>query len=112
MEHGFSAAFAASLSSVLMPGNVTSKFIYGILIDKIGAPKATMVLQSCVILGAVLFIVVPGSAVGMYASTLSYGMKAALANMSINRLTMTGRCTNGFFPRAIPLSLSPPKWIS
>ena len=88
MEHGFSAAFAASLSSVLMPGNVTSKFIYGILIDKIGAPKATIVLQSCVILGAVLFIVVPGSAVGMYASTLSYGMQAALANMSINRLTM------------------------
>ena len=87
MGHGFSAAFAASLSSVLMPGNVTSKFIYGILIDKIGAPKATIVLQSCVILGAVLFIVVPGSAVGMYASTLSYGMQAALANMSINRLT-------------------------
>lgn len=88
MGHGFSAAFAASLSSILMLGNVTSKFIYGILIDRIGAPKATMVLQSCVILGAVLFIVVPGSAVGMYAGTLSYGMQAALSNMSINRLTM------------------------
>lgn len=88
MGHGFSAAFAASLSSVLMLGNVTSKFIYGILIDKIGAPKATMALQTCIIIGAVMFILVPGSAIGMYTATLSYGMQAALSNMGINRLTM------------------------
>lgn len=88
MGHGFTAAFAASLSSVLMLGNVTSKFIYGILIDKIGAPKATMALQTCIIIGAVMFILVPGSAIGMYTATLSYGMQAALSNMGINRLTM------------------------
>lgn len=88
MSNGFSAGFAAMLSSVIMFGNVTSKFLYGMLIDKAGAPKATMVLQTCVIIGAVLFMAVPASAVGMFVGTLSYGMMAALSNMGINRLTM------------------------
>ncbi len=88
MGNGFSAGFAASLSSILMLGNVTSKFIYGIMIDKFGAPKATMVLQSCVIAGAIMFIIMPTSAAGMCIGTLSYGMQAALSNMGINRLTM------------------------
>ena len=88
MGNGFSAAYAATLSSVIMFGNVTSKFLYGMLIDKAGAPKATMVLQACVITGAVLFMIVPKSAVGMFIGTLSYGMMAALSNMGINRLTM------------------------
>ena len=88
MGNGFSAAYAATLSSVIMFGNVTSKFLYGMLIDKAGAPKATMVLQACVITGAVLFMLVPQSAVGMFIGTLSYGMMAALSNMGINRLTM------------------------
>ncbi|MBQ8603335.1 MAG: MFS transporter [Oscillospiraceae bacterium] len=86
--NGFSVTFAATLSSILMLGNVTSKFFYGVLIDKIGAPKATMVLQACVIAGAALFILLPTSAVGMCVGTLSYGMMAALSNMGINRLTM------------------------
>ncbi|MBQ3008534.1 MAG: MFS transporter, partial [Oscillospiraceae bacterium] len=86
--HGFSASFAATLSSVLMIGNVTSKFFYGVLIDRIGAPKATMVLQFCVISGIAMFILVPQSAVGMGIGTLAYGMMAALSNMGINRLTM------------------------
>lgn len=88
MGNGFSAAYAATLSSVIMFGNVTSKFLYGMLIDKAGAPKATMVLQACVITGAVLFMIVPKSAAGMFIGTLSYGMMAALSNMGINRLTM------------------------
>jgi len=88
MGNGFSAAYAATLSSVIMFGNVTSKFLYGMLIDKAGAPKATMVLQACVITGAVLFMIVPQSAAGMFIGTLSYGMMAALSNMGINRLTM------------------------
>ena len=86
--NGFSAAFAASLSSILMMGNVTSKFIYGILIDKAGAPKATMVLQTCIIAGATIFMLMPTSAPGMCIGTLCYGMMAALSNMGINRLTM------------------------
>ena len=86
--NGFSAAFAASLSSVLMLGNVTSKFFYGILIDRIGAPKATMSLQACIIAGALIFIFMPTSTIGMVVGTLSYGMQAALSNMGINRLTM------------------------
>lgn len=86
--NGFSVTFAASLSSILMLGNITSKFFYGILIDKVGAPKATMALQSCVIAGAMIFIFLPTSTVGMCVGTLSYGMMAALSNMGINRLTM------------------------
>jgi len=86
--NGFSASFAATLSSLLMMGNVTSKFIYGVLIDKIGAPKATMALQCCVIAGICLFIFTPQSGVGMAVGTLAYGMMAALSNMGINRLTM------------------------
>lgn len=86
--NGFSTSFAATLSSILMVGNVTSKFFYGVLIDKIGAPKATMVLQCCVIAGTLIFIFLPDSAIAMCIGTLSFGMMAALSNMGINRLTM------------------------
>ena len=87
-SNGFSPAFGAALSSVLMFGNITSKLVYGYLSDHIGTWKATFLFQGLVMVGVLLFILFPGSAVSLGIGTLCYGMMYALVNIGVNRMAL------------------------
>ena len=87
-SNGFSPAFGAALSSVLMFGNITSKLVYGYLSDHIGTWKATFLFQGLVMMGVLLFILFPGSAVSLGIGTLCYGMMYALVNIGVNRMAL------------------------
>lgn len=67
-----------------MFGNITSKLVYGYLSDHIGTWKATFLFQGLVMVGVLLFILFPGSAVSLGIGTLCYGMMYALVNIGVN----------------------------
>ncbi len=85
---GYSASFGATLASILMFGNISSKFMYGFLSDQVGVWKATMVTQLCVIIGVALFIFMPGYPLLLCIGTLGYGMMYGLFTVAINRMCM------------------------
>ena len=85
---GYSASFSASLASILMFANITAKFLYGFLSDRIGTWKATLLCQICVITGVSLFLFMPQYPVLIAAGTLGYGMMYGLTTVAINRMSM------------------------
>ncbi|MBQ1355729.1 MAG: MFS transporter, partial [Solobacterium sp.] len=85
---GYSSSFSAFLASILMFANITAKFAYGFLSDKVGTWKATILCQISVIIGVSLFLFLPQYPVLLAVGTLGYGMFYGLTTVAINRMCM------------------------
>lgn len=85
---GYTSSFSAFLASILMFANITAKFAYGFLSDKVGTWKATILCQISVIIGVSLFLFLPQYPVLLAIGTLGYGMFYGLTTVAINRMCM------------------------
>lgn len=82
---GYSLAIGASMTTMVMIGNVGTKFIYGMLCDKVGVWRATQIglLTEAVALLCYLFL--PGQLALLYVVSLLYGCVYALSVVGISR---------------------------
>ena len=81
-DHGFSPAFASSLSSVHMFFMMFSKFGIGYVFDKLGLKVGITISTTAYIICAVILLLVPGSAVAIVLAAASVGIGSALPSMS------------------------------
>ncbi len=86
---GYSLSVGASLTTMLMLGNVIGKFLYGFLCDRIGVWKTTALGLGCVIAGTLLFLLFGHDPVLLYIAALLFGSIYALSTISISRCCMT-----------------------
>lgn len=82
---GYSLAVGASLTTMIMLGNVGSKFIYGILCDRIGVWKATMLTLAAAIAALGCFLLAQNQLAVLMGAALLYGGVYALAMVAISR---------------------------
>ena len=85
---GYSSSFSSFLASILMFANITAKFAYGFLSDKVGTWKASILCQISVIVGVSLFLFLPQYPALIAIGTLGYGMFYGLTTVAINRMCM------------------------
>lgn len=82
---GYTLAVGASLTTMVMIGNVCGKFIYGLCCDRIGTWKATSLGFGTVAISLLGFLLCPGQLPVLYISALIYGFVYALAVVAITR---------------------------
>ena len=82
---GYSLAVGASLTTMVMLGNVGSKFIYGLLCDRIGVWKATMLALATAMAALVCFLLAQNQLAVLMGAALLYGCVYALAMVAISR---------------------------
>ena len=82
---GYSLAVGASLTTMIMLGNVGSKFIYGLLCDRIGVWKATMLTLAAAIASLGCFLLAQNQLAVLMGAALLYGGVYALAMVAISR---------------------------
>lgn len=82
---GYSLAVGASLTTMIMLGNVGSKFIYGLLCDRIGVWKATMLTLAAAIASLSCFLLAQNQLAVLMGAALLYGGVYALAMVAISR---------------------------
>ena len=86
---GYSLAVGATMTTMVMIGNVGTKFLYGAMCDKIGAWRAT---QFCLLLEAVAllcYLLLPGCLWLLYIVSLFYGCTYALSVVGLSRAVIT-----------------------
>lgn len=89
---GYSLSVGASLTTMVMIGNVASKFIYGVLCDRFGTWKATMAVLAVVAASLLCFLFVQQQIVMLFVASLLYGCVYALTVVAISR------CCNSAYP--------------
>lgn len=85
---GYSLQVGATLTTMLMLGNVTGKFVYGYLSDRIGVWKTTAIGLTCVLIGALLFLLQSEHLGILHFAALLFGNIYALSTISISRCCM------------------------
>lgn len=85
---GYSLQIGATLTTVLMLGNVAGKFIYGFLCDRIGVWKTTAAGLACVIAGTLLFLLLGQNLPLLYLAAMLFGNIYALSTISVSRCCM------------------------
>lgn len=85
---GYSLQVGATLTTMLMLGNVAGKFIYGFLCDRIGVWKTTAGGLLCVISGTLLFLLLGQNLLLLYFAALLFGSIYALSTISVSRCCM------------------------
>lgn len=86
---GYSLAVGAAMTTMVMIGNVGTKFLYGAMCDKIGVWRAT---QCCLLLEAaalLCYLFLPGCLWLLYVVSLLYGCTYALSVVGLSRSVVT-----------------------
>lgn len=86
---GYSLTFGASLTTMIMIGNVGSKFLYGMLCDKIGIWKATMVAVALTVASLLCYIFAQSQEMVLYAASLLFGCVYALSVVGVSRVCIS-----------------------
>lgn len=82
---GYSLAVGASLTTMIMIGNVLSKFIYGMMCDKLGVWKATMIALTVAAASLGCYLFLHSHIAVLFAVSLLYGCVYALSVVAISR---------------------------
>lgn len=85
---GYSLQVGATLTTMLMLGNVAGKFVYGFLCDRIGVWKTTAVGLFCVMVGTLFFLLLGQNLILLYFAALLFGNIYALSTISVSRCCM------------------------
>lgn len=82
---GYSLSVGASMTTMIMLGNVGSKFLYGMFCDKVGAWKATMGALAVAMAALLCYLFAASQVVVLFAASLLYGCVYALSVVGITR---------------------------
>lgn len=82
---GYSLTVGASMTTMIMIGNVCSKFLYGMFCDKVGAWKSTMGALAVAAAALLCYLFSPSRTVVLLAASLLYGCVYALSVVGISR---------------------------
>lgn len=82
---GYSLSVGASLTTMIMMGNVGGKFLYGFLCDKLGAWKATMLMFAVTAAALLCFLFAQDKIAVLFGASLLYGSVYALSVVSVTR---------------------------
>lgn len=82
---GYSLTVGASMTTMIMIGNVCSKFLYGMFCDKVGVWRATMGALAVAAAALLCYLVSPNGTVVLFAASLLYGCVYALSVVGISR---------------------------
>ena len=86
---GYSLTVGASMTTMIMIGNVCSKFLYGICCDKKGVWKATMGALLAASVSVLCYIFLQNQMIILFAASLIYGCVYALSVVAISRCCVT-----------------------
>lgn len=86
---GYSLTVGASLTTMIMLGNVCSKFLYGIYCDKKGVWKATIGALSVVLVSVLSYIFLQNHVIILFAASFVYGSVYALSVVGLSRCCVT-----------------------
>lgn len=84
---GFTASAGALLLSASMMGNMSSKFLLGVIIDKVGVFKGYALMLASCLAGLVVMLTVHGSAAVLLAAGFLYGFSYSLGSLGLSSLT-------------------------
>ena len=87
-NNGYSLQVGATLTTMLMLGNVAGKFVYGFLCDRIGVWKTTAAGLFCVMIGTLIFLLLGQNLILLYFAALLFGNIYALSTISVSRCCM------------------------
>ena len=82
---GYSLAIGASMTTMIMIGNVCSKFLYGLFCDKVGVWKATIGALAVAMAALLCYLFASGQTAALFAASLLYGCVYALSVVGISR---------------------------
>lgn len=82
---GYSLSVGASLTTMIMMGNVGGKFLYGLLCDKLGAWKATMLTLALAAAALLCFLFAQDKIAVLFGASLLFGCVYALSVVSVTR---------------------------
>lgn len=82
---GYALSVGASMTTMIMIGNVGSKFLYGMFCDKVGAWKATMGALAVAMAALLCYLFASSQVVVLFAASLLYGCVYALSVVGISR---------------------------
>ena len=82
---GYSLTVGASMTTMIMIGNVCSKFLYGLFCDKVGVWKATVGALVVAMAALLCYLFAAGQTVVLFAASLLYGCVYALSVVGISR---------------------------
>ena len=86
---GYSLAVGATMTTMVMVGNVCTKFLYGALCDKLGVWRATQVCLLLESAALVCYLLLPGQLWLLYIVSLLYGCTYALSAVGLSRAVVT-----------------------
>ena len=87
IDNGFTAETGALLLSVSMIGNLISKFVVGVVIDRKGVFTGFILVLSTTILGYFLILISKGSTLPLLAGGFLYGTIFSLGSLGMSILT-------------------------
>ena len=82
---GYSLTEGAAMASLLMAGNVASKFVYGFLCDRVGPWKATTIGLGCMGAAMLCFIFAQDCLPVLLGASMVYGFVYAITAISASR---------------------------
>lgn len=85
---GYSLAVGASVTSVLMIGNVAGKFLFGAFCDWLGIWKTIILALAMIAVSVALFMVLPNCLPMLYIAALLFGIVYALTMISVSQVSL------------------------
>lgn len=82
---GYSLTVGASMTTMIMIGNVCGKFLYGLFCDKAGVWKATVGALAIAMAALLCYMFASGQTVVLFAASVLYGCVYALSVVGISR---------------------------
>lgn len=82
---GYSLSVGATLTTMIMMGNVCGKFLYGMLCDKLGVWKATMMALSVAAAALLCYLFAQEQVAVLFAASMLFGCVYALSVVGISR---------------------------
>ena len=83
---GFTANIGALLLSASMIGNLSSKFVLGVIIDRLGVLKGFIIILTTSLIGFVLILLAKGSTLPLLAGGFLYGTIFSLGSLGLSIL--------------------------
>lgn len=93
---GYTLAAGASLTTMVMIGNVSGKFLYGYLCDALGAWKATTLIVVTIGAAAVSFLLAQASLPLLHIAALLFGASYALSMIGLSRCGVAAYGSEGY----------------
>lgn len=93
---GYTLAAGASLTTMVMIGNVSGKFLYGYFCDALGAWKATMIIVLTIGSAAGSFLLAQASLPLLHIAALLFGVSYALSMIGLSRCGVAAYGSEGY----------------